>query len=450
MRLFFILFGLVLAFSSVSHVAPAQIVIAAWQAPLVSGQRVQVKKLAKNISEVRADIKTSGPSEFQSPANIAKFQKRFTQFKTALMRYPQVNDPDVIEARKQFNDLAKALTDELKRARQQQAKLGDVQQALAQIEANARKYPVPKPLLIPFDEQQAKTWVAAASSARTVAEHNQKQLAFIAPLAYLPDNRGTVQGGAPYDSGDVRRLTSWNSQMFKDLAAGYRAMAAQLERQNKSVEENLNLRLALQPLADDEYRFIGKDAEAKMQEAMDRDLAIIQSALFLETALERPTDRAQSLISLWQRTKGDFAAKRKQALDKSRLPKARSRDKNRLKIAKAILQAPKYEFGPFGRIVLTSDKIITRERKSSEIKLDDVEFKLSGDVTLSGTETSWTYKWQEFTFAVPLQETDSKDWYIWWITAKKFSSGGAQTPIGRWVSGAASRGNQILAENINK
>jgi len=450
MRVFLILTGFIVAGFAISTPVSAQVIAAAWQAPLVSGQRVQVKKLAKNIAQTRARIKTSGPSEFQNPANVAKFQKSFGQYKTAVLRYPQVNDPDVIEARKQFTYLSKALSDEFNRAKAQMAQLGDVQQSLAQIEANSRKYAVPRPLQIPFSESQAKAWVAAASAARTVAEHNKKQLAVIAPLAYLPDNRGTVQSGAPYDRGDLRRLQSWNRQMFEALQSGYPTMAGQLDLQSQNARENLERQLALQPTDDNTYRFLGKGAEARMMENLNRDLAVIQSALFLEQALGRSTDKAQDLLDLWQRTKIDFATKRKQALDGSRLPKAKSKDKQRLKIAAEILQVPKYEFGKFGAIVLTSDKIISRERKDSEMKLDDVEFKLSGDVKLSGTKTTWTYKWQEFTFAVPLQEIDTGNWYIWWITAKKFSSGGARTPIGRWVSGAANQGDQILAKNIGK
>jgi hypothetical protein len=84
-----------------------------------------------------------------------------------------------------------------------------LQQVLKNLDQNTRKYPVPKPLMLPFDEASAKKWVEAASNARTVGEYNQKQLTKIAELAYLPKNRGTVSSGAPYDQDNVRSMLSY-------------------------------------------------------------------------------------------------------------------------------------------------------------------------------------------------------------------------------------------------
>ncbi|VAV90503.1 hypothetical protein MNBD_ALPHA06-1134, partial [hydrothermal vent metagenome] len=450
MRYLLLLTSFIIGMFGVATPAPAQIIASFWQQPLVSGQKVRVKKMARDMAEVRQRIKTTGPSEFQDPQIIAKFQKRFTQFNNALARYPQLKDPDVIEARKQYNLLAQALTSEFNRAKAQKAKLGDVQTTLATLEANSRTYAVPKPMNIPFDEAAAIAWVKATSSARTVTEHNQKQLAFILPLAYLPNSRGTVQSGAAYDQGDLRRLQSWNSQMFRDLQDGYPAMTKRLDEQLQFVERELKQRLNSKPGDTTNFGFIGAGAQAKSDKDLARKLPVIQSELFLQKAMKQSTKKNKTRLALYEKVKADFAKKRKDALKSSYLPKPKSKNKKQLKIAKEILKNPKYEFGNFAKIVLTSKKIITRERKNSEVKLDDVEFKLSGDVKLSGTETTWTYKWEEFTFAVPLQETDDDTWYIWSITAKKFSSGGSKTPIGRWVSGAAYQGDQILAKNVKK
>jgi hypothetical protein len=48
---------------------------------------------------------------------------------------------------------------------------------------------------------------------------------------------------------------------------------------------------------------------------------------------------------------------------------------------------------------------------------------------------------------MPLKETDSDTWYIWWLTAKNFSSGGSRTPLNKWISGEANKGNRILPKN---
>jgi len=47
-----------------------------------------------------------------------------------------------------------------------------------------------------------------------------------------------------------------------------------------------------------------------------------------------------------------------------------------------------------------------------------------------------------------VQIRHSNEWYIWWITAKNFSSGGARTPLNKWVSGETSKGNRILKKNL--
>ncbi|VAV88054.1 hypothetical protein MNBD_ALPHA06-2104, partial [hydrothermal vent metagenome] len=115
MRYLLLLTSFVIGIFGVATPAPAQIIASFWQQPLVSGQKVRVKKMARDMAEVRQRIKTTGPSEFQDPQVVAKFQKRFTQFNNALARYPQLKDPDVIEARKQYNLLAQALTSEFNR-----------------------------------------------------------------------------------------------------------------------------------------------------------------------------------------------------------------------------------------------------------------------------------------------------------------------------------------------
>lgn len=92
--------------------------------------------------------------------------------------------------------------------------------------------------------------------------------------------------------------------------------------------------------------------------------------------------------------------------------------------------------------------IVEREKEVSRTEIRNVEFSLSGDITLSGTETTWHYRWEEFNFAAPVKEADSDDWYVWWITARKHASGWERTPIGRWVSGTAVKGDLILPENF--
>ncbi|MEO0795129.1 MAG: hypothetical protein AAFX93_08210 [Verrucomicrobiota bacterium] len=417
--------------------------------PLVSGERVRVKKLIRDINSVDESIVTTGPSPLQDSNEVAKYQKRIKQFQEALQRYPQLDDPDVQAARQAYNALLKKLEGEYNRARGQSQELGDVQARLATIRQNFNDYPAPKPLALPFDEVAAQSWVKQASQARTVADHNFKELKQIAPLAYLPQTVGTPESGAPFDASDLQRMLAYCSTLVKEVEGSYAATAQSLDSRLKTIESDVVNRWNLDPNDPEKrWRFIGKGQALDAHQVFDEAITMAQSSVYLESALNRDTSKAEAVISQLQDAKSSFDKNAQIALRESQLPKAASKDSARQKIAKEVLKNPDYEFGEFGTIVLTTPKIIEREKKHSELEIDDAEVTLGGDLKVSGTETTWTYKWEEFKFAVPLKESDSDIWYIWWITAKKYSSGGNRTPIGYWVSGKATQGNEILPENF--
>lgn len=430
-----------------SPIAPTTLVPDAQARDLVSGERVRVKKMTRDMKNVQDSIVTKGPSHFQDAAVIAKFKKRFGQFNQALTKYPQVNDPDVAAARTAYKSLASALSAEFARAKKQLAELGNVQVRLKLIESNGRKYAVPKPLSLPFTAPQAKAWVKASSEARTVAEHNNKELAKIAPLAYLPKNRGTVQSGAPYDSDDISRLSRWADKMFKSVQSGYKTTADTLESKMTQIEEEVDRRWKDAPDSDKRWTFLKPDQIEQADTLFASGIDMANASIALETALGRSTKRADGLISKVEKAKTDFAVNQKIALNTSRLPKPVSKNKKQVKLAKKILAIPRYEFGTHGPVVLTTKKITEHERKDSEVNFTDAEFHLSGDITLKGTETTWTYKWKEFKFATPIQDEDGK-WYVWWIIARNYSSGSSVTPMNQWISGKATKGNQILKKNF--
>ena len=430
-----------------SPIAPSGLTPEAQARDLVSGERVRVKKMTRDMKSVQDSIVTTGPSHFQDPAVIAKFKKRFGQFNQALTRYPQVNDPDVAAARSAYNSLAKALSTEFARAKKQLAELGNVQARLKLIESNGRKYAVPKPLSLPFTPEEAKAWVKASSDARTVAEHNNKELAKIAPIAYLPKNRGTVQSGAPYDSDDVKRLSRWADKMFKSVQSGYKTTSDRLESRMAQMEEEVDRRWKDNPDSEKRWTFLKADQIEQADKLYADGLDMAKSSIALESALGRTTKRGDDLIVKIEKAKSDFAAHHKIALDTSRMPKPKSKNKKQIKLAKGILAIPRYEFGEHGPIVLTTEKITEHERKDSETKFDDIEFHLNGDATLTGTKTTWTYKWKEFRFATPIKDDDGK-WHIYWVTARNYSQGSSITPLDQWISGKVTKGNQILKKNF--
>ncbi|MGB0743232.1 MAG: hypothetical protein ACPGSB_01790, partial [Opitutales bacterium] len=417
--------------------------------PLVSGERVRVKKLARDIQNVSDSLVTTGPSTLQAADEVDARQKRLKQFNEALLRYPQLDDPDVVTARKKYSAYREKLIAEFNRAKEQLAALGNVQVRLATISENARKYSVPAPLQPPFGQADAKEWVAQASNARTVAEHNLKELAQMAPIAYLPETRGTPEGGAAYDAGDLERLQRQAAVALRDVEANYQSMAEDLSRRLAQIESDVLTRWQEDPSEESKrWLFIAEGSGDEANKLYDESTVMAQSSVWLERALGREPTEALKVIAKIQAAREAFVRKQEIALKTSRLPKPAAEDKKRMAIAKKILENPDYEFGEFAKIVLTTKDIVERERKDSEIEIDDAEITLGGDLKMSGTETTWTYKWTEFKFATALKETDSDEWYIWWITAKNYSSGGPRTPLNQWISGASTKGNRILKKNL--
>lgn len=416
--------------------------------PLVSGERVRLKKLLRDMTSVSDSVVTTGPSLLQDPTKITAYKKRLKQFAQALGRYPQVDDNDVKAARLAYQNLTKKLSDEFNRAKAQLAKLGNVQQRLASLDANYKKYRVPPVLSAPFSEDDAQTWVKQAGEARTSAEHTLKELAIIDKLAYLPNKPGTPQSGAPYDASDVKRLQQGAQSTLKKIESEANKLIDTSENHLKQIENDLLMRFQEDPNGDKRWVYIGEGRKKMAFSTFDKGMDLANSALYLEQALGKKAEHARAVIDKIRNAKDSFIKRRDIALRTSRLPEPQSADSKRLEIARQILKKPKYKFGEFGKIVLTSKKIVDREREDSEIKIDDAQVSLGGDVKMSGTKTTWTYKWKEFSFAVPIKEENSDIWYIWWITAKNFSSGGNRTPLNQWISGKTSKGNQILKANF--
>ena len=96
------------------------------QAPqLVSGQRVRVKKLARDMHSVKSDIVTTGPSPMQSDKVVGQYNNSLKRFSDALGRYVDYrNDPDVQAAAGAYKELVTAIKAEYQRAQGQLQQLG--------------------------------------------------------------------------------------------------------------------------------------------------------------------------------------------------------------------------------------------------------------------------------------------------------------------------------------
>ena len=134
------------------------------------------------------------------------------------------------------------------------------------------------------------------------------------------------------------------------------------------------------------------------------------------------------------------------ALELVRMPPAASDDSDLEDIAAETLS--NYEdVGEIERLVINADKRhLTKE--TSEAKFDDIDVSLSGDITLTGTETTYFYEWDEFQVATA--EPVGDKYYIFYNTLKFFTSGASTTPLNRWVIAGRFQGSEIPKDNIDR
>ena len=439
--------------STASEPAPAPQSAAAGSGPqLVSGQRVQVKKLATDIANVMGNIIVTGPSPMQSGEVVGKYNKSMQQFADALGRYvPYKGDPDVQTAAVNYQALVDAITAEYQRAQSQLQQLGDVQARLSAIEQSLRSQRAPDALYSPFTEADAKAWIGLLTTARETAQAASVEIEGIAPLAYLPVNRGVVQDGSPYDTQDLQRLFRFAQETISDVEESIATTQDTLKHRFDFQGTNeLTVWRELDP-SNEHHRmnfYLSEGAEGEVLGRMDKQMAFAQSVAAYQRARgEVPTAEAQARIDEIAGLRSKYLEDRITVVGNSRLPEPASTDAARLAIAEEILANTEYAFGTHGPIVLTTDEIITREKEVSRETIKDVDISSSGTITMSGTRESWNYKWEEFKFATPLKD-ESGEWYIWWITAKKYESGWEKTPIGHWISGGSVKGSLILPDNF--
>ncbi len=421
--------------------------------PLVSGERVRLKKMVRDMESALQTIDKGGIAPFQDPNYVKKWRKAIDRYRMAMKKYPQVDDPDVKAATAKLTEFENVVAFGEREAAKQLSQVGDVQAILATIEKNLRDNQPPQWLPAPFGDEEVQAWVRTAAIAKRTAQKSITELQRIGKTAHLPITRGTVQQGAPYDKQDLSRLTTFANYHIRDVGEAVKKTFETLKHQFQFQHGDLDYYRSLDP-DNPKHRanaFLMEGAEAEIYSGLDRQLALAKSVVAYQRAFGKEpsaasTARVDEIIAL----RKSYAANRIKALGDSKLPAAKSTDAQRLAVAKQILATPKYAYGQHGPVVLTTKEIVDREKQVSRAEVKDVDVSLSGTITLSGTETTWTYKWQEFKFATPIKETKSEDWYIWWITAKKFSSGGARTPIGEWVSGAATKGDLILEKNFSR
>lgn len=420
---------------------------------LTSGERVRLQRMVRDMESAMQTIDAQGLASFQDEAYVQRWRDSIERYRNDLLRLPQDDDPDLQAATTKLAEFEAVVAFGAREGARQAAELGDVQGTLAGIERELRANRPPQWLPAPFDDDEALRWATTAANAKLGAQQAVEQLERIRGVAYLPRNPGTVGTGASYDIQDVDRLLNFADATVRAVDDALQETVANLGTQFNAQDRELEYYRRLDPEnpSDRMNAFLQEGAQERIYGELDRQLAVTQSLAAWQRAFgAEPGEAIRARIEEIESLRGRYAAQRLQAIGDSRLPEPRSTDPDRLAIARAILAEPRYGFGEHGPVVLTTPEIIQRERQVSRAEIKSVDVSLSGNVTLEGTETTWHYRWDEFKFATPIREVESGDWHIWWITAKKFSSGWEGTPIGRWVSGAAIQGDLIPEQNFRE
>lgn len=325
------------------------------------------------------------------------------------------------------------------------------QAALVRIESSLHALPKIGWLPSPFNDAEAQAWVDLAANSKIAAQEAIAELQQIGANAELPLTTGTVQQGVAYDRQDLGRLQRHAENIIRHIDEAVQETNNNLRGQFEIQNRELTYYRELDP-QNPTHRsnaFLAEGAQERIYGQLQAHAARAESIAAWQRAFgQQPVQSVVARIKEISALHEKYRQHREQIVGASTLPEPANTDPRQLEIAREILANPIYGFGKHGPVVITSREITDHEREVSRAEIREMDVSLSGTVTLSGTETTWQYRWQEFRFATPIQDATSGNWHIWWITARNYSSGWEKTPINRWISAATVQGDLIPEKNF--
>lgn len=417
---------------------------------MISQERVRIRKLARDVESVLDTMNQGGVKPFQDEAYVSKFQQSHDRFKATLGRYADFKtDPDVIVAAEKLAEFDNMLTFGRNHAAMELAELGDVQERLAALEAALRGLNKPAVPEEPYKEGDLVGWVKTVAATRQAVVKLYEPLPAIKERAHLPDTRLTVGQGGAYDFNDVlrleRALVALVNTIDEELKQLTEHLALVTTNLKSDLENNFNFNPA-DPM-DQARHFLTEGRADEVRAGLSRQLRTATEAAAYAKLLNQPTlnDRLQ-LVDLARRTAEHYDAGYLKARELVRMPKAATDDAELRSIAMKTL-AGYDSVGNIERLVVNADKR-SLKKETSEEKFDQIDVSLSGDVTLTGTRTTYFYEWDEFQVATAEPVGDKH--FIFYNTLKYFTSGSSITPLNKWVIGSRFQGPEIPEENIVK
>lgn len=416
---------------------------------LISQDYVRLKKLKRDIESTTQSMDQAGIKPWQDPAYAAQYQQAAERYEAQYNNYAEFADQaevqEVAAALAAMNRLIEVGLSEGGKAREAG---GDVQARLAGLyQRVGESNPPPAP--DPLTPAGLEAWLSDLARIRQQAAADYQELAEIKENAYLPNNVGTVESGADFDMQNVDSMMRGLESNVRDLDNSIEQLAANLDLQMEQTSSTLDFYAALDPgnEKDRSNLFLGEGQLAENTAVLDKEIAGISAALAFDEALSRDTAASkQALLSRAQQVRADYISKRQAALEQSRMPEPASEDDELIEIAEETLKNPSYEVGEYLQLVVNAD-IAHHEKESSELEFDDIDVSLSGDITLTGTETTTFFEWDQFQVATAERVGDKV--FIFYNTLRKFTRGGPTTPLNRWLVSARFQGSEILEENVD-
>ena len=419
-------------------------------AQMISHQRVQLKKLTRDVNSSTSTMDQNGPKPFQSAGYVKQRTDRLELFKQSLTRFAAFpNDPDYLNAQQAISTYENMLNFGKQHAQKEQQSLGNVQARLQAMSDALGK--TPQAPAYPYTEAAINTWVVELARTRNTAEKALPYLNDIAQRAYLPNTPATRSQGADFDANDVNSLIHGYQQSIRNVDQSLEQFKANIDTQVNHLSSTLDYFASLNPAdSDDQIKgYLGKGAEQESLKRLAETRQLAASAVTFSSILKRPElAMHEQVLKRVDQAIADYKANRQKAMSLVRMPKAATTDKKLLAIAKQTLANPKYEVGDIKRLVINSDKN-HYEKETSEDKYDKADISLSGDITLTGTRTTYFYSWDQFQVASAEKSADGKH-YIYYSTLKFFTKGAPTTPLNRWIMSGRIQGSEIPEANINK
>lgn len=397
---------------------------------LTSSDQARLNRTDRAIQSLAQDIERSDFQAFLEPDRLGKLKGTIASYREALAGFP-AEIPEVAAAAKALDAAAVRLDQRTAEAQARVGAVGDIDSALAAIDARVRGDKVP-PATAFEPEAGAEAAAVFAKTLTQLRHQSQSDLATIEKIA-----------ATGFKDERLSRLRHWagverQRQIDESANAAIQSMEGYL---GNALQKAAFLADTDPNLADHRAnRLLGAGRRNEVLKDLDAGLKAVETAKALDEGLERQSrpDRAAQAATLLAARKS-YEEKHQQALGLSRMPAAGVTEERYLAIAKETLSRPEYKIGPYRRLVINSHQVQRKEKKEADIR-----------ATGATTATATIYHWVWDEYQVATAEPIGDQFYIFYNTLKLFHQGAPTTPLNRWVLSERIQGDLILEANIDR